>query len=67
MLKGYKTIIGALIAATPVLASLCGYSVSGAFAGEASQAIDQIITLIGTGLAIYGRMVAVAPGWFSKQ
>jgi len=67
MLSGYKTMIGALIAATPALANLMGYSVSGSFAGEASQLVDQIITLVGTVLAVYGRLVAQSPGWFAKQ
>lgn len=67
MLKGYKTLIGAVIAAAPALAGMLGYSVSGSFGAEATQAVDAIITLIGSAIAIYGRLVAQTPGWFSKQ
>jgi len=67
MLTGYKTMIGAVIAATPSIAALFGYDVSESFAGEASSLVDAIITLVGAAIAVYGRLVAETPGWFAKK
>jgi hypothetical protein len=67
MLSGFKTIIGALIAAMPALAGLFGYDVAPRFGEEATELIEDSIVLAGTIIAIYGRLVAQAPGWFAKH
>ena len=67
MFSGYKTIIGAVIAAIPSIATLFGFETSPDFTGQATEIAGAIVTLLGTVLAIYGRVVAVAPGWFAKK
>lgn len=66
-LSGSKTLIGILIAAIPNVAQLFGYEVAAGFSDEASQAVNEIITIIGLAFATYGRLVAQAPGWLAKK
>lgn len=66
MFSGYKTILGAIIAITPAIASLFGYQVSSEFSEQATQTIFDIVTLIGGAIAIYGRVTAQSKGWFAK-
>ena len=65
-MNGYKTLIGAIIAAVPTIATLVGFETSPDFEGDATELVAGIITLAGAAFAIYGRLVATAPGWFSK-
>lgn len=67
MLSGYKTLIGAVIAALPSVATLFGFETSPDFTGQATEIAGAIVTLVGTAFAVYGRLVAQAPGWFSKR
>lgn len=67
MLTGYKTIIGALIAAVPAVANLLGFDVAPGFSEQANQAITDILALIGGAIAIYGRLAAQTPGWLVKR
>lgn len=66
-LSGLKTYIGILIAIAPSVANLFGYDLAPTFGEEFASLAEEIITLIGAGLAIYGRAVAQTPGWFSKR
>lgn len=66
-MTGYKTILGALIAAVPTLAALFGFDVAPGFSEEANAAVTDILTLIGAAIAIYGRLVAQTPGWLIKK
>lgn len=66
MFNGYKTIIGAIIAITPAIASLFGYQVAPEFSEQATSTIFDFITIAGGAIAIYGRVTAQSKGWFSK-
>lgn len=57
-----KTLIGVLIAALPSLAKAFGYEISdvASFTAGASEAVDGIIALVGSALAVYGRITATA-------
>lgn len=57
-----KTIIGVVIAALPAVAGLLGYKVSdvAAFTSGAEEAVAAIITLVGSAVAIYGRLKATS-------
>jgi hypothetical protein len=67
MMNGYKTILGSLIAATPAFANLMGFDVAPGFGEEATAILMDVITIVGVAIAIYGRLVAQAPGWFAKK
>jgi hypothetical protein len=66
MLSGFKTITGVAITVAPIIASLFGYQTSPDFTGEATEMLAALISLLGAGLALYGRAVAKAPLWFSR-
>ena len=34
---------------------------------ESVEVVDALITIVGLGIALYGRLVATVPGWFSKR
>lgn len=57
-----KTVWGVVIAALPTVLAVFGYKVSdvAAFSAGADQLVDGIITLVGSALAIYGRLKATA-------
>lgn len=57
-----KTVWGVVIAALPTVLAVFGYKVSdvAAFTAGADQLVDGIITLVGSALAIYGRLKATA-------
>jgi len=57
-----KTLWGVVIAALPTVLALFGYKVAdvAAFTAGADQLVDGIITLVGSALAIYGRLKATA-------
>jgi Flp pilus assembly protein TadB len=67
MLDGAKTLIGVLIAALPTLATLLGYDTSPDLTGDLTEIGAGIMTIIGVGVAIYGRIVANGPMWFTKR
>lgn len=67
MLTGYKTYIGLLVALIPTIASLFGFEVSGTFSDEFTKLAEDAVTILGLGLAFYGRAKANSPGWFSKK
>ncbi len=56
-----KTIWGVLIAAIPTLLGFFGLQVGdiGVFTDLANNAVDSLVTLAGSALAVYGRIVAV--------
>lgn len=57
-----KTLWGVIVAALPALAGLFGYQVSdvAAFTAGSEEAISGLITLVGSALAVYGRVKATA-------
>ncbi len=67
MLSGYKTYIGLLVAAVPTVASLFGYDTSPSFQDDFTHAAEDIVTVAGLIIALYGRLYATAPGWFAKK
>lgn len=67
MLTGWKTYIGLLIAAMPAVANMFGYSVVPGFEDTASSIADQILEVIGLGIALYGRLKAETPGLLVKN
>lgn len=67
MMKGYKTYLGLLVAAVPTLAGLFGFDVLPTFSEQFVETAERIITVVGLGIAAYGRLVAVVPGWFAKR
>lgn len=66
-LNGLKTYIGIIIAVAPTLASLFGFNLSPTFGDQFTAAATDIITLLGAGLAIYGRLKAEVPGWWVRK
>jgi len=67
MFNGWKTIIGLAIAAVPSLAALLGFNVSPDFETQALGTVDEVVTIGGLVLALYGRLVAQVPGWFAPK
>jgi uncharacterized membrane protein len=55
-----KTIWGAAITVAPSVAGLFGYTITGADVATANDAINSIVTAVGSLLAIYGRVTARA-------
>lgn len=57
-----KTLWGVVIAALPSLAKLFGYDIAdvAGFTQGANEAVDGIVTLVGSALAVYGRLKATA-------
>lgn len=57
-----KTLWGVLIAALPTLANALGYKIADAasFTSGATELVDAVITLVGSALAVYGRVRATA-------
>lgn len=57
-----KTLWGVLIAALPSIARLVGYDITdvAAFTAGAGESVEAIITLVGSALAIFGRLKATA-------
>lgn len=53
MLDGYKTIIGAAVAFAATAAKLAGFDI-----GDAGGWANDVIALVGSAFAIYGRIVA---------
>lgn len=66
-MNGYRTFIGLAIAAVPNIAALLGFDTAPGFGEQATEITEAIITIIGLGVALYGRLVATAPGWFAKK
>lgn len=66
-MNGLKTYIGVLIAIAPSIANLFGYDLAPTFGEEFASLAEEIITLIGASLAIYGRAVAQTPGWLVRK
>lgn len=67
MFSGYKTLIGLIIASVPTLATFAGFDTSPDFTGQATEFAASIVTIGGLLFALYGRLVAEVPGWFSKR
>lgn len=59
---GSKTVWGVVIAALPTVAGLFGYQITdvASFAAGAEDVVNQVTTLVGSVLAIYGRAVATS-------
>jgi hypothetical protein len=53
-----KTLWGALVAALPALLRLLGLETLPGFTEQASAAVGEITTLVGAGIAVYGRITA---------
>lgn len=67
MFEGIKTLAGVLITIAPLAASLFGYDTAPSFSGDASELVAAGVTLLGSALAIYGRIKAKGPMWFQKR
>jgi hypothetical protein len=63
---GWNTIIGILVAATPIVASFFGYHTSPNFQGDAVEIGSAVVSVIGSVYALYGRVRAAVPGWFAR-
>jgi len=66
-LEGKKTYIGIIIAVVPVLAGLLGYETSATFGEDLTIVLNEIITLVGTAIAAYGRIVTTGAGLVTKK
>lgn len=66
MLNGFKTYLGIIVALAPTVAHLFGGHVTPAFTSQFADTADSLIQLGGMCFAMYGRLVATAPGWFAK-
>ena len=57
-----KTLWGVLIAASPTIANLFGYQISdvASFTQGANELVNMVIELVGSALAVYGRVKANA-------
>ena len=66
-MSGYKTYIGIIVALTPTVANMLGYSVSPSFDGQFTDLASAIVQIAGLAFAAYGRAVAQSPGWFAKK
>lgn len=66
-MNGLKTYTGLIIAAIPTIASAFGFDTATGFSQEAAELVESAMTIIGLGIAFYGRLVAVVPGWFAKK
>jgi len=66
-LSGKKTIIGVVIVLIPVIAGFLGFDVSEAFPVQFARAADETFIILGSILALYGRMVATGPAWFKPK
>lgn len=60
-LNGYKTFLGLAIAVAPSVATMFGYHTSPNFEGDVTEIVSAVVALIGTAIAIYGRIVAKGP------
>ena len=67
MFEGFKTFLGIAIAFAPTVATMFGYHTSPSFTGDATQIASAVVALAGSALAVYGRLVAAAPGFFAKN
>lgn len=67
MLNGYKTYVGLIITAAPLVAHLFGYQLTESFAGQFAGLADAIFSLIGTAIATYGRAKTEVPGWLARR
>lgn len=66
-MNGLKTYTGCIIALAPAIASRFGYDLSPVFGEEFSALLEDVWTIAGIALAMYGRAVAQVPGWFAKR
>ncbi|QGH72432.1 MAG: hypothetical protein [Siphoviridae sp. ctpQM7] len=67
MFQGYKTFLGIFLAAAPTLANLLGYDIGSTFSDEFPKAVEDVVTIVGLCVALYGRLVAQSPGWLAKR
>lgn len=66
-MNGFKTYVGIVIALAPTVAHLFGYTLTPSFTEQFPETVDTIVQLLGLAFATYGRLVATAPGWLSKE
>jgi len=66
-LEGKKTLIGLMVILIPIIAGITGYDVSEAFPVEFARFANEVFVLIGTAIALYGRIKAKGPMWFQKK
>jgi hypothetical protein len=66
-LSGYKTFLGAFITLLPVVARSFGFEFTESFGQEFPLALDEIVTLVGAAIVIYGRLKAQTPGWLVSK
>lgn len=61
-MDGYKTLIGALVAAAAQVLALAGIQIE-----DVAGVTNAVVTLAGVALAIYGRLAARRPGPLAKK
>lgn len=66
-MNGYKTLVGLAIAAIPNIATMFGFDTAPSFQGDATELVSAIIQVGGLLFALYGRLVATVPGWFTRK
>lgn len=66
-MDGIKTLLGIALTLAPMVATMFGYDTSPDFQGDASELSAALVVLIGSAIAIYGRVKAKGPTWFQKK
>jgi hypothetical protein len=61
-MDGYKTLIGAFVAAAAQVLALAGIQIE-----DVAGVTNAVVTLVGLGIVIYGRLKATKPGPLAKQ
>jgi uncharacterized membrane protein len=61
-MDGYKTLIGALVAAAAQVLALAGIQIE-----DVAGVTNAVVTLVGLGIVVYGRLKARTPGPLAKQ
>jgi uncharacterized membrane protein len=61
-MDGYKTLIGALVAAAAQVLALAGIQIE-----DVAGVTNAVVTLVGLGIVVYGRLKATKPGPLAKQ
>lgn len=61
-MDGYKTLIGALVAAAAQVLALAGIQIE-----DVAGVTNAVVTLVGLGIVVYGRLKATKPGPLAKK
>ena len=61
-MEGYRTLIGALVAAAAQVLALAGIQIE-----DVAGVTNAVVTLVGLGIVVYGRLAARRPGPLAKR